>query len=161
MRTLANADFVHMLPVPWQHFVVLLTPPADEAQLEIYIGQRFTQVLDAMFSAEDDLAKLTDAPPRRGLPSFNILVTKQALHVIPRRREDFDLRTTEWAPFASGDAPEGTGTVSVNALGTFFSLMQGTRACYLRGTSRSSRRSAPRAMRVLRTSCSRPARLFR
>ena len=121
MRTLANADFVHMLPVPWQHFVVLLTPPADEAQLETYIGQRFTQVLDAMFSAEDDLAKLTNAPPRRGLPSFNILVTKQALHVIPRRREDFDLRTTEWAPFASGDAPEGTGTVSVNALGTFFS----------------------------------------
>ena len=55
-----------MLPVPWQHFVVLLTPPADEAQLETYIGQRFTQVLDAMFSAEDDLAKLTDAPPRRG-----------------------------------------------------------------------------------------------
>ncbi|WFC93778.1 ATP adenylyltransferase [Malassezia brasiliensis] len=107
---------VHLLPVPWQHFVVLLDPPREEAQLTTYLGHRFTQLLDCMFAAARDLSDIEGSGPRRGPPQFNILLTKRAMHLIPRRQEGFDLRTTDWAPYKDGEGPEHTGMLSVNAL---------------------------------------------
>lgn len=126
----ADIGDVHLLPVPWQHFVVLLDPPGDETQLTTYLGHRFTQLLDCMFAAARDLSDIEKTGPRRGPPQFNILLTKRAMHLIPRRQEGFDLRTTDWAPYKGGEAPEHTGTLSVNALGTSSLLMQGTRVSF-------------------------------
>lgn len=114
---LSDTGDVHLLPVPWQHFVVLLDPPSDETQLSTYLGHRFTQLLDCMFAAARDLGHIQGTEPRRGPPQFNILLTKRAMHLIPRRQEGFDLNTTDWAPYNNGQAPEHTGTLSVNALG--------------------------------------------
>lgn len=117
-KSFSHAADIHLLPVPWQHFVALLNPPADEAELDAYLGHRFTQLLDGMFGAAHDLCQITGEEPRRGPPQFNILLTKRALHVIPRRQEGFDLRTSGWKPFSDNTAPENTGSLSVNALGT-------------------------------------------
>lgn len=77
-----------------------------------------------MFGAARDLAQINDAPQQRGMPQFNILLTKRAMHVIPRRQEGFDLHSTDWPPYANGDGPENTGTLSVNALGTWKDLFR-------------------------------------
>ncbi|WFC98410.1 ATP adenylyltransferase [Malassezia yamatoensis] len=108
---------IHMLPVPWQHFVALLSPPSDDEELLMYLGNRFTQLLDCMVSATRDVALINGLQMQNGPPHFNILLTKRAMHVIPRRQEGFDLNETSWTPFSNAQAPENTGMLSINALG--------------------------------------------
>ncbi|WFD42495.1 ATP adenylyltransferase [Malassezia psittaci] len=108
---------IHMLPVPWQHFVALLSPPSNDEELLMYLGNRFTQLLDCMVSATRDVALINGLEMQNGPPHFNILLTKRAMHVIPRRVEGFDLNETSWTPFRNAQAPENTGMLSVNALG--------------------------------------------
>ncbi|PKI84149.1 ATP adenylyltransferase [Malassezia vespertilionis] len=108
-------DHVHMLPLPWQQFCVLLDPPSDEAALESYFGNKFTELLDAMFSVA---AK--SGQKRAGPPSFNVLLTKRAMYVVPRAEESFDLNTTDWGVFSDKEkhqAPKQVGELSINALG--------------------------------------------
>ena len=93
-----------MLPVPWRHFVVLLNPPDDAVQLENYLGTRFIQLLES---------------PSR--PSFNVLLTRRSMHVIPRRTEGFSLIDAGWGVYTDGaaNAVPYSGTLSVNALGMY------------------------------------------
>lgn len=100
-------DSVHALPLPWQHFVSLLNPsPAvrkDDGELERYIGNKFMTLLDAMFRARMFATETKQA----GRPAFNILITKRAMHVIPRSQEEYT------------DLPKGdkVGNLSINSLG--------------------------------------------
>ena len=83
-----------MLPVPWRHFVVLLNPPDDAVQLENYLGTRFIQLLESMFSTAREKNDLENGLPSR--PSFNVLLTRRSMHVIPRRTEGFSLIDAGW-----------------------------------------------------------------
>ncbi|EPQ26918.1 uncharacterized protein PFL1_05553 [Pseudozyma flocculosa PF-1] len=118
-------DHVHALPLPWQHFVALLQPEkevrSDPAKLERYIGNKFMGLLDALFRARTFAASAASeggaatAPSddelkaMRGPPSFNILLTKRAMHVIPRSREDFE--------DLPRDSEGKVGNLSINSLG--------------------------------------------
>ncbi|WFD36070.1 ATP adenylyltransferase [Malassezia cuniculi] len=106
----------HMLPTPWQHFVVLLQPQSDD-KIGAYMAERLMQGLDAMFRERMLLVQSDRDLVPAGRPSFNILVTRRALHVIPRRTDTFSLREAGWGAFAGGDVPETAGTLSVNAMG--------------------------------------------
>lgn len=108
-----------MLPVPWRHFVVLLDPPEDSAQLENYLGTRFTQLLELMFSTARERHDSQNGYPSR--PSFNVLLTRRSMHVIPRRTESFSLIDAGWGVYTNGgaDAAPYSGTLSVNALGMY------------------------------------------
>ncbi|WFD27482.1 ATP adenylyltransferase [Malassezia nana] len=110
-------EHVHMLPVPWRHFVVLLDPPADPSNLEDYLGTRFSQLLELMFATAREKEDLQHGLPQR--PSFNVLLTSRTLHVVPRRTEHFDLIHAGWGRYADGGAQAApySGTLSVNALG--------------------------------------------
>lgn len=110
-------DAVHALPVPWQHFVVLLNPkPAmqkDSAQLEQYIAGKFMHLLDAMFRARmfgQDNSEEGARTAQRQRPSFNILLTKRAMHVVPRSQEDY----TDLPNQKKGSS---VGKLSINSLG--------------------------------------------
>ncbi|WFD31388.1 ATP adenylyltransferase [Malassezia sp. CBS 17886] len=83
----------------------------DADKWEAYLGTRMTQALDAMFQT------LAQSGLPAGRPSFNVLLTKRALHIIPRRADEFDLRRTDWGKFSTGKAEDGVGTISVNSLG--------------------------------------------
>lgn len=105
------------IDVPWRHFVARLNPPSLEPkQLGQYFGTRFSELLDAMFTLaleEGDEGLSTSGPP-----SFNILLTRNFMHVIPRSKETFDLKEAGWGEYgAGGHPPKYTGTLSVNALG--------------------------------------------
>lgn len=107
----------HMLPTPWQHFVALLEPQPDD-RVEAYIGARFMQALDSMFQERMHLLARDSGAVPAGRPSFNVLVTRRALHIVPRRTDAFSVRDARWAPFdGSADVPENTGMLSVNAMG--------------------------------------------
>ncbi|KAN0065167.1 bifunctional AP-4-A phosphorylase/ADP sulfurylase [Thecaphora frezii] len=115
-------DHVHALPLPWQHFVALLQPEketrADADKLERYIGNKFMGLLDALFRArtfaasaegQDGVPSKAAMQSRRGPPSFNILLTKRAMHVIPRSQEEYQDLPKD---------PEGkVGNLSINSLG--------------------------------------------
>lgn len=125
---------VHALPVPWQHFVALLDKAEAKkaSSIEDYITQRLMQLIDTMIQAkyhlssaaiEASLKDPTDAPPGKqkggfmgsggsGMPSFNLLITKSALHLIPRRTEEFELQG-EWKQVNA----KQLGVMSVNAMG--------------------------------------------
>ncbi|PWZ00229.1 hypothetical protein BCV70DRAFT_200381 [Testicularia cyperi] len=102
-------DAIHALPLPYQHFVSLLAPPPaikkNDQELEKYIGNKFMGLLDAMFRAR----MFGDAKSKAGRPSFNILLSKRALHVIPRSQEEF-----EGLPH---DQAGKVGNLSINSLG--------------------------------------------
>jgi len=110
---------VHVLPVPWRHFVVLLNPPDDAVQLENYLGTRFIQLLESMFSTAREKNDLENGLPSR--PSFNVLLTRRSMHVIPRRTEGFSLIDAGWGVYTDGaaNAVPYSGTLSVNALGMY------------------------------------------
>lgn len=101
---------VHALPLPWQHFVVLLNPPAsarkDEAELERYVGNKFMSLLDALFRA-----RMFSAQGNAGKPAFNVLITKRAMHLVPRSKEEY-----EDLPGKEGDGGK-VGNLSINSLG--------------------------------------------
>lgn len=118
-----------MLPTPWQHFVVLLQRQPDD-KVEAYMGDRLMQALDAMFRERMLLVQQNPDLVRSGRPSFNVLVTRNALHIIPRRTDSFSLRDAGWGHFASGDVPENAGNLSVNAMGAF--LLTRIRRLYAR-----------------------------
>ncbi|SOV07404.1 related to APA2 - ATP adenylyltransferase II [Ustilago sp. UG-2017a] len=103
-------DSVHALPLPWQHFVVLLQPPAaakkEEADMERYIGNKFMGLLDALFRAR----MFAPEGEKEGRPSFNILITKRAMHLIPRSKEEF-----EGLPGKEGSEGK-VGNLSINSL---------------------------------------------
>ncbi|WFD23639.1 ATP adenylyltransferase [Malassezia equina] len=109
-------EHVHVLPVPWRHFVVLLNPPEDATELENYLGTRFIQLLELMFSTARDNNDVQKGISNR--PSFNVLLTRRSMHVIPRRTESFSLVEAEWGAYKNGgaDAAPYSGTLSVNAL---------------------------------------------
>lgn len=103
---------VHALPLPWQHFVVLLNPNKEARgnaeEMERYIGNKFMSLLDALFRArmfaQDNN---TGSEGRSARPAFNVLITKRAMHLIPRSEEEFT------------DLPknEKVGSLSINSLG--------------------------------------------
>lgn len=105
-------DSVHALPLPWQHFVVLLNPPTavkkDEEEMERWIGNKFMGLLDALFRAR---MFSEEGGKEVGRPSFNILITKRAMHLIPRSKEEF-----EELP-GKGDSEGKVGNLSINSLG--------------------------------------------
>ena len=100
------------------NFVARLQPPNDPNEQEMYFGTRFSHLLESMFSTaqqkDDQSISIT------GPPSFNVLMTRHFMHVIPRRTETFNLRDAGWEEYgAGGHPPKYTGTLSVNALGTY------------------------------------------
>ncbi|TKY85407.1 hypothetical protein EX895_005569 [Sporisorium graminicola] len=105
-------ESVHALPLPWQHFVVLLEPTAemrkDEREMERYVGNKFMGLLDALFRAR--MVAHSEGGVHTGRPAFNVLITKRAMHLIPRSQEEFtDL---------PGRSDDGTvGNLSINSLG--------------------------------------------
>ncbi|SPO26521.1 related to APA2 - ATP adenylyltransferase II [Ustilago trichophora] len=106
-------DSVHALPLPWQHFVALLNPTAamkkDEGEMERYIGNKFMGLLDALFRAR--MFAQAEGKEASGRPAFNVLITKRAMHLIPRSREEYtDLP-------GKGDAEGKIGNLSINSLG--------------------------------------------
>jgi len=68
-------------------------------------------LLDALFkaklSAVAGASGSAAAPVRSGPPSFNLLMTTRALHLVPRTQEDFEL------PLASGEKT----ALSINSMG--------------------------------------------
>lgn len=115
--------------MPWRHFVALLQPPEKEEDLEAYLGMRFSQLLEAMFASALD--NNDEKTAKQGMPSFNILMTKRSLHVIPRRHESFDMREAGWDAYSDADAvPEKTGTLSINALGMSYISTHDYRICW-------------------------------
>jgi sulfate adenylyltransferase (ADP) / ATP adenylyltransferase len=149
-------DAVHALPVPWQHFVSLLDAgKAKKAEsVDAYLANRLMTLLDTMLQAKRILTTIatetstkdpSDGSRSGGLmggggpPSFNLLLTKRAMHLIPRRRENYTLNG-EW-PEVNG---KKLGEMSINAMGELvmvlahfasspdlFSTMQDLPACYL------------------------------
>ncbi|PWN88146.1 hypothetical protein FA10DRAFT_268365 [Acaromyces ingoldii] len=120
-------DTVHALPLPYQHFVVLLgrgqqlVGADDDAQLSDYLGNKLLGLLDALFqariSAAAAAAQAADAPQpteRRGPPSWNLLLTTRAMHLVPRQKEEFDGLKE---PKAGHDDDEAVGSLSINSLG--------------------------------------------
>ncbi len=101
---------VHAYRCPWQHFVVLLNPPAsarkDEAEMERYVGNKFMSLLDALFRA-----RMFSAQGNAAKPAFNVLITKRAMHLVPRSKEEY-----EDQPGKEGDGGK-VGNLSINSLG--------------------------------------------
>ena len=109
-------ESVHALPLPWQHFVALLNPTAsarkDEAEMERYIGNKFMGLLDALFRARM-FAHRPDGVKQEARPAFNILITKRAMHLIPRSQE-------EYTELPDKDHVNGKiGNLSINSLGKY------------------------------------------
>lgn len=106
------AEAVHALPLPYQHFVHLL--PSDLSSstpeaLQETLGSTLSKLMDAMFAARA-AAISADQPMRTGRGiSWNLLLTKQAMHLIPREQEDFPLDQE----VSAGDE---VGPLSLNAL---------------------------------------------
>lgn len=71
--------------VPWTHFVISIHPPEHLDQLGNYLMEKFIQLLDKMFNFKQGKV-LSGAKA-----SYNVLITKNHLHLIPRSREEFDL----------------------------------------------------------------------
>ncbi|SNX84907.1 related to APA2 - ATP adenylyltransferase II [Melanopsichium pennsylvanicum] len=113
-------DSVHALPLAWQHFVVLLNPTAQmnkvEPEMERYIGNKFMGLLDAlfrarMFASDEQKKKNQQQQQNATRPAFNILITKRAMHLIPRSQE-------EYTELPGKSTSQGKiGNLSINSLG--------------------------------------------
>ncbi len=84
--------------------------------MERYVGNKFMGLLDALFRArmfaseEEKLAHLQNSGANNR-PSFNILLTKRAMHLIPRSKEEF-------TDLPGKEKSEGkVGNLSINSLG--------------------------------------------
>ncbi|KAK0524982.1 bifunctional AP-4-A phosphorylase/ADP sulfurylase [Tilletia horrida] len=124
-------EHIHAMPVPWQHFVRLISPPkvptssstpketqeAKLAALEGYMASRLLSLIDAQFQSRRVAAEEQEAQqggneaPRSNKPSFNLLLTRRAFHLIPRKQGDITI------PLKVGADQTTTTDVSVNSLG--------------------------------------------
>ncbi|KAK0560649.1 bifunctional AP-4-A phosphorylase/ADP sulfurylase [Tilletia horrida] len=115
-------EAVHALPVPWQHFVRLIKPPKvptsskDPQQhqarlqaLEGYMASRLVSLIDTQFQSRRVEAQSSSGESRSGRPSFNLLLSKRAFHLIPRRESDITI------PMEGSET--STTDISVNSLG--------------------------------------------
>lgn len=102
-------EMIHALPLPYQHFVHLLPPTlylAGQGEQERILGGIMLRLLDAMFQARSAaIVAEQEVKSTRGT-SWNLLLTKRAMHLIPRSMEEFPLR---------GESEE-VGNLSLNAL---------------------------------------------
>lgn len=74
-----------IIQVPWAHFIISIHPPEQSEQLGNYLMQKFIQLLDEMFSFKE--GKEFDGAKA----SYNVLITNNYMHLIPRSREDVQL----------------------------------------------------------------------
>jgi ATP adenylyltransferase len=117
------ADHVHALPLPYQHFVCLLgkAPVNDDADLSDYLGMKLLSLLDALFKARISAEMMDEsqskAPKRHTSPSWNLLMTTRAMHLIPRQKEDFDGLKELIQADEEESGVDSLGTLSINALG--------------------------------------------
>ncbi|UJR13210.1 hypothetical protein I4U23_000232 [Adineta vaga] len=74
-----------LVQVPWAHFVISIHPPNQSDQLGNYLIDKFIQLLDEMFSFKE--GKDFDGAKT----SYNVLITKKHIHLIPRSKEIFVL----------------------------------------------------------------------
>ena len=97
----------------------------DDAELSDYLGNKLLGLLDALFQARISAAaaaaavQAADAPPpteRRGPPSWNLLLTTRAMHLVPRQKEEFDGLKEQEAGDDDDDV-EAVGSLSINSLG--------------------------------------------
>ena len=72
-----------LIEVPWAHFVISLHPPEELNQLGNYLMNQFIQLLDQMFIFKQ--GKHSDGAKA----SYNVLITKKYMHLIPRSKEIF------------------------------------------------------------------------
>lgn len=106
-------ETIHALPLPYQHFVHLLPPAihiAAHDEQERILGGLMMRLLDAMFQARSAAIVAEQPIPQTRGTSWNLLLTKRALHLIPRVMEEFPLNES-----AGGDNAE-VGPLSLNAL---------------------------------------------
>jgi sulfate adenylyltransferase (ADP) / ATP adenylyltransferase len=120
-------DEVYALPLPYQHFVsIIRQPPTDNAEkLQDYLGMKLLSLLDAQFQArlaaydaQKDKGASTD--DHRSAPSWNLLMTTRAMHLIPRKKEEFDGlrdRVNQEGKEHKEDGVDLVGSLSVNSLG--------------------------------------------
>lgn len=104
-------ETVHALPLPYQHFVHLLPPALSSGshdEQERILGGLLLKLLDSMFQARSAaIVAQQEIKQTRGT-SWNLLLTKRAIHLIPRVMEDF--------PLGQGIDNEEVGNLSLNAL---------------------------------------------
>ncbi|MCO5599886.1 hypothetical protein L7F22_053993 [Adiantum nelumboides] len=120
-------DEVYALPLPYQHFVsIIRQPPTDDTEkLQDYLGMKLLSLLDAQFQArlaaydaQKDKGASTD--DHRSAPSWNLLMTTRAMHLIPRKKEEFDglrERVNQEGKEHKEDGVDLVGSLSVNSLG--------------------------------------------
>lgn len=116
---MSSPEHVHALPLPYQHFAVLLSPSrlkkSSSSSTESYLASKMLSLLDAMFRAKLSLSESSGdlSNGKRGAPSFNLILTRRAMHLIPRKQEDVII------PASKGKDEEGReiGKLSLNAMG--------------------------------------------
>lgn len=77
-------------------------------------------LLDSMFQARLSAAVATDSESKRASPSWNLLMTTRAMHLIPRKQESFDGLREMATNDGTGKEEDGVplvGALSVNSLG--------------------------------------------
>lgn len=119
-------DDIFALPLPHQHFVSLIRQPPidDDVKLTEYLGAKLLSLLDALFQARIVAASAgadnRESSVKKSPPSYNLLMTTRAMHLVPRQQEEFhglrelvqQDRTTHVE-----DGVELVGSVSINSLG--------------------------------------------
>ncbi|CAO1620331.1 unnamed protein product [Sympodiomycopsis kandeliae] len=107
-------DTIHALPLPYQHFVHLLPPSMSPSSLDQVLGATLMKLLDAMFQARS-AAMINDDPSGSGRrpshTSWNLLLTRRAMHLIPREKEEFRLDQ-----HGGEQKSQEIGALSLNAL---------------------------------------------
>lgn len=116
-RHAVNTEIIHALPLPYQHFVHLLpdnlSAPSFSDDVEKFLALALTRLLDAMFTARFAATKGRKASTasQRDQTSWNLLLTSQAMHLIPRELEEYPLYKD-----AGPAGNEEVGSLSLNAL---------------------------------------------
>lgn len=115
-------EHVHALPLPYQHFVCLLSKVDvdDAAKLSDYLGMKLLSLLDALFQARHSAsaAKSIASDSSNSAPAWNLLITTRAMHLIPRKQEEFTgLRNERESMNEKDDDIELIGHLSINSLG--------------------------------------------
>ena len=82
-----NGEEVKQLPhVPWVHFLIAIHDPPEKADpLGNYLMERYMQLLEKMFNF------IQSKDSRSATASYNVLIMKTHLHVIPRSKGEFVL----------------------------------------------------------------------
>lgn len=94
--------------------------PQEGVALSKYLGSKLLALLDALFQARlsANIASSSNTNTRKSSPSWNLLLTKKAMHLIPRLKEDFDgLKEYSKDSNIVEDGIELIGKLSINSLG--------------------------------------------